>query len=198
MTSDRNRIEHANGPERASVDVPAAAPAYETGSLSVADIATPAAVAQAKQPVTVPLRQAPKSARGDSARQVPGVAPDRGAAVQTMRVAAVTPSALPEQKQPTFPEERPSLKSERAAIELAQALVRSGDPAAALRSLSNHQRWYPNPQLGPEAMLVRIEALRRLGQLLDAQRLGLQFLAAQPDGPYSQRVRSLLNLPTTP
>jgi hypothetical protein len=109
-----------------------------------------------------------------------------------------TPSAVAAQQLPSLPTEQPSLQSERATIERAQALVRRGDSAAALRTLAEYSRRYPQPQLAPEATLVRIEALRELGQLSDAQRLGRQYLESQPDGPYAPRVRTLLNLPAAP
>ena len=204
MTPERNRIERTSEPERASGDMPAVASARETGSLpatdslpKLEDIAVPAAVVQTAATSTRPL---PKLARAEveGARPISSVTLDRGETKVSMQTAAVPSSALPEPQQPESPEERPSLKSERATIELAQAFVRNGDPAAALRTLSEHLRRYPKPQLGPEATLVRIEALLKLGLLTDAQRLGMQFLASQPDGPYAQRVRSLLNLPAAP
>jgi hypothetical protein len=111
-------------------------------------------------------------------------------------VAADAPSALPH-NQALVTKKPPSLRSERAAIEAAQALVHRGNPAAALRALDELQRQWPKPQLAPEATLIHIEALLKLGQLPQAKQLGSQFLTSQPDGPYAQRVRSLLNSSST-
>ena len=53
-------------------------------------------------------------------------------------------------------------------------------------------RRFSKPRLGPEARLLRLEALVASGRVDRAAKLGKRLLAEQPDSAYGQRVRSLL------
>jgi TolA-binding protein len=201
--AERDPLAHTTGSGRAVLDAPTATSSHDPGSSigatpEVVNSATHANLVGVKQPTAASARQPLKSVREGillDGASVDHLTAGRAEAAYTTESAAVTPSAVPTQVQPPTPQRQQSfLQSERATIELAQALVRSGDPAAALRTLSAHALRYPKPQLAPEAMLVRMEALLELGQVSEAQRLGSRFLLAHPDGPYAQRVRSLLNL----
>jgi hypothetical protein len=72
-----------------------------------------------------------------------------------------------------------------------EALVGS-DPAAALAALERHHRRFGGGALGPEATVLRIEALLQNGDRAGAARLAREFLAAHPGSPHASRVRSLL------
>jgi hypothetical protein len=196
----RARLDRGNAPARAAEETPAVVPIHESEPSPVAvslpsteDVTAPAAIDKAKPVRAAPPPEFTKSPGNTAGTTQPaGTASDHGQPKTTADLNESTPSveSAPNEKQP-------SLRSERAAIEQAQAQVHRGDPTAALRTLAELQRQVPKPQLAPEAMLVRIEALLKLGRLSEAQRLGSQFLASQPDGPYAQRVRSLLNAATT-
>jgi len=132
-----------------------------------------------------------RSARpGEGARRVSPAAADQGPTANR----APAPTGAQVREKPAPSESWPSLGLERALIDKARELARNGDPAAALRTLSEHRRQYAKPQLGPEATLVRIEALLKQGRSSEARTLGSHFLASQPDAVYAQRVRSLLQL----
>jgi HAMP domain-containing protein len=93
---------------------------------------------------------------------------------------------------------RTRLSEELSALDDARQTLSAGDPSATLRRLDAFDRNCAQPSLGPEAMLLRIEALLALGRIDPARRLGEQLLAKQPDSAYGQRVRSLLaGAPTT-
>ena len=49
--------------------------------------------------------------------------------------------------------------------------------------------------MGPEATVLRVEALVRAGDRSAAARVGNAFLAGNPQSPYATRIRSLLGAP---
>jgi len=50
-------------------------------------------------------------------------------------------------------------------------------------------------KLGPEATVLRIDALTQRGDRAAASAMGDRFLAAHPHSPYADRVRSILSVP---
>jgi hypothetical protein len=89
----------------------------------------------------------------------------------------------------------PSLTEEIAAVDAARVALAAGDTSGALRALDDHDRKFPGGVLGPEATVVRIEALSLRGDHAAAVRLANAFLAAHPQSPHAQHLRSLLALP---
>ena len=86
----------------------------------------------------------------------------------------------------------PDLGAEVVALEEARRELSSGNAAASLDLLDAYDRRFPKPRLGPEARLLRLEALVATGRVDRAAKLGERLLAEQPDVAYGQRVRSLL------
>jgi hypothetical protein len=84
------------------------------------------------------------------------------------------------------------LSGEIAALEGARRALAGGKPQAALRALEEYSRSFPERRLASEASVLRIEALNAAGEKARARRLAEDFLRANPNGPYEQRVRSLL------
>jgi hypothetical protein len=91
-----------------------------------------------------------------------------------------------------------SLTEEVAALDGAREALASGDAARALRGLDEHDRRFPGGMLGPEATVLRIEALLLRGDRASAARLGGAFLDAHPRSPHASRLRSLLGLGLPP
>jgi hypothetical protein len=87
----------------------------------------------------------------------------------------------------------PSLAAEIASLSAVQRTLSTGDAASALRELDAHTRAFPSPVLGPETLLVRVEALVSLGRGAEAKQLGAAFLTSNPTSAHAQRIRSLLN-----
>lgn len=58
--------------------------------------------------------------------------------------------------------------------------------------LDRHQRLFSTPALGPEASLLRIEALVNLGDRYDASSVAVRLLAAHGEPSYRERVRGML------
>jgi TolA-binding protein len=85
-----------------------------------------------------------------------------------------------------------SLTAELAAVDQARAAVLSHDYGQALRLLDDYAHRFPKRQLASEATVLRVESLAGRGDHDGAARVGRAFLQNHPNGPYAQRVRSLI------
>ena len=84
----------------------------------------------------------------------------------------------------------PSLFEEQRIIESARAAVARGDTRSAFALLDNYERAYASKQFWPEALALRVEALRSSGQLAAARALAADFAQKYPHHPLLQRVQS--------
>jgi len=84
----------------------------------------------------------------------------------------------------------PSLFEEQRSIESARAAVARGDVASALSTLDGYERAYAQGQFGPEALALRIEALRSKGDLGRARSLAAEFRQRYPHHPLLSRVQA--------
>lgn len=97
---------------------------------------------------------------------------------------------------PASPRPAPtSLTGEIASLDAAREALAAGDASRALRALDEHDRKFPGGMLGPEATVLRIEALALRGDRASAARLGNAFLDAHPRSPHANRVRTLIGAP---
>jgi hypothetical protein len=85
-----------------------------------------------------------------------------------------------------------SVHAELGTLEQARGALSAGDPARALSILDAYSTRYPRGSMGPEATVLRVEALVRAGDPSAAARVGNAFLAGNPHSPYAERIRSLL------
>lgn len=90
------------------------------------------------------------------------------------------------------PAEQSSLAYEIELLDLARRNLAQGNPAAALAALDRRQVEIPSGALGPEATVLRVEALLRSGDRNAAAALANGFLAQNPSGPHAVRIRRLL------
>lgn len=90
---------------------------------------------------------------------------------------------------------RDSLSAELAALDRARSALSSRDTQLTLRLLDEYAQRFPKRRLNTEAAVLRIEALAARGDRAGAARLGKEFLARQPNGPYARRVSSLIAEP---
>jgi outer membrane protein assembly factor BamD (BamD/ComL family) len=77
-------------------------------------------------------------------------------------------------------------------LDQARSSIDHGDPAQGLSILDAYASRFPHPIMGPEASILRIEALVKTGDHAGAKRAGEAFLRANPTSPYAPRVQSLL------
>lgn len=139
--------------------------------------AVPVAAAAPKLPASEPI-EAPAAAPlagnvSPEAEPVPAVAPPK-----------VTAHAAPSTED--------SLSDELAMIEQARTAVVHQDYAQALRLLDDYRHHFAKHRLRSEATVLRIEALAGRGDRDAASRVGREFLQNHPNGPYAQRVRSVI------
>jgi hypothetical protein len=88
--------------------------------------------------------------------------------------------------------QKPGLSDELGSLDRARQALVAGDAGRSLRLLDDYHRRFPQPKLGTEAAVLRIEALAASGQRARASELGAKFLARHGKGPYGARVRSLI------
>jgi hypothetical protein len=91
---------------------------------------------------------------------------------------------------PAAAKSEPSLFQEQRIIESARAAVARGDARTAFSLLDDYERTYASKQFRPEALALRIEALRNSGQLGAARALAAEFAQKYPHHPLLQRVQS--------
>jgi hypothetical protein len=114
--------------------------------------------------------------------------PPRALAPPPVDPAPPTPTTAPP------PPRAASLSDEIAALDAANKALATGDAAGALRAADDHDRRFPGGVLGPEATVVRIEALALRGDREAATRMARAFLDAHPASPHAKHLRSLLGL----
>jgi hypothetical protein len=85
-----------------------------------------------------------------------------------------------------------SLFEEQRIIESARAAVARGDARSAFSLLDDYERAYASKQFRPEALALRIEALRSNGQLGAARALAAEFGQKYPHHPLLQQVQAAL------
>lgn len=158
--------------------------------------ATPAPIVAAEAPVSPAPRQA-ANAPARAAEEAP--APPEAEPAPASPPPAADPASARKADAPrahtSAEPERSALTEEIASLDVAREALASGNAARALQALDQHDRAFPHALLGPEATVLRIEALAQRGDRAGAARLGEAFLAAHPRSPAASRVRSLIGAP---
>jgi hypothetical protein len=96
---------------------------------------------------------------------------------------------------PSAPVEGASITNEIRMLDAARRAQAGGDAAGAIRALDDYKREYPRGALAEESVLIRIEALARLGNVTAARSLAKKFRATHPDSPHLRRIDSILAEP---
>ena len=117
------------------------------------------------------------------------------------RTAARAPTVIEAPVQPPAPPTAPvlqptaaepiQLSEEIALLDRARAALQSRAPDRALSLLAQHADRFAHPALGPEAEVLRIEALVQNRDLPAAKTLAKRFLSAHPHSPLADRVTKL-------
>jgi hypothetical protein len=85
------------------------------------------------------------------------------------------------------------LREEAAVIDEAREAVATGNAARALRALEAHGRRFARPLFQPEALYLKMQALRLQGDEPGARAVAQQLLAAYPNGTQASAARALLS-----
>jgi len=143
-----------------------------------------------------------------SRSRVPPPAPPPAVSIEETPTAAPTASAdvdLPPPEPSTSVEAHrvpapsaraSSLADEVAALEVARAAIARHDAAAALAAIARYEHDFPKRSLGPEATMLRIEALVQQGNRAAALPLAKRLLGA--NRTYEARIRTLFPELATP
>jgi outer membrane protein assembly factor BamD (BamD/ComL family) len=84
------------------------------------------------------------------------------------------------------------LRDQAEVLDGARALLAAGDGRGALGRVAEYDRRFPAGPLHEEALLLRIEALTRLGERGPAAALAHRFLETYPASVHGERVAALV------
>jgi TolA-binding protein len=84
------------------------------------------------------------------------------------------------------------LAEEVRSIDAARLHVSSGRAAAALALLDDYEKTFPKPGFAPEALYLRMEALKQLGQSAAARTIAERLARKYPNSPQAPRARQVL------
>ena len=87
-----------------------------------------------------------------------------------------------------------SLSEQVQSLDRARVLLASSNPAAALREILHYRSAWPKGVFLTEASVLEIEALAARGEQSLAATRAAAFVAAHPDSPQAERLRSLIPL----
>jgi len=88
-----------------------------------------------------------------------------------------------------------TVSDEVALVDKARDALRRGDPSSCLSLLEIRRRSVRGGVLIPEAAILRIDALRAIGQRERATQEAKRFYHDYPNSPLVERIRSLLDAP---
>jgi hypothetical protein len=185
------------GPRPPAVVAPLPPPASHPDKVVDVSSGPPAAPVEVKPVRTeepVPRPSADDQTPRDPTPSVHRTSPARLArSAEPSRLSALPPSPAPLRDPAIVPAADDTLTAEVTALDEARRALAASDPGLALLSLDAYDRLFALRRLGPEASVLRLEALIAEGRADQARQLGDQLLAAEPEGAYAQRVRSLLS-----
>jgi hypothetical protein len=127
----------------------------------------------------------PVSTRGGAAR-ASSASPARGTGAELEAPRAVASSAVVPESGPT------GLAVEVAVLDRARAALARKDPSAALAELDRYSRLAGSGALVRESALLRIQALRDLGQKAEAAGLAAHVAAEDQQGLVGERAQELV------
>jgi outer membrane protein assembly factor BamD (BamD/ComL family) len=111
-------------------------------------------------------------------------------ALTVSAAAAIGALGGPEGHTPS-PEAGARLDRETAALLAARQALDANDGAKALALLDKHDKDFPDGILGPDARMLRVEALAAAGKNADAVAAADAFLADFPHHPEAARIRGI-------
>ena len=108
------------------------------------------------------------------------------------RATATRALSAPLAEQPPAPVEAATLAQELMALDAARTAVAHQQPRRAIALLDAYARAYPDGTLGPEAEILRIDALSQGGQRAAARHHAEAFVRRYPSSVLAARARQYL------
>jgi len=180
------------------------------GAGAVMGLVATSAVAVVTQP-NAPAPQAPRakiaSAKpstpektASESRATPAIAPEvieLPAAAKSPAPSSAAPSvatAPPALAVPSAPDSDAQLAAELSLLDRARQALAAGNASSAVRSLNDFDSRFAHPNLLPEALYLRLEALTQQGDRPGTEAVARRLLRASPEGPHAARARAVLGL----
>jgi hypothetical protein len=143
------------------------------------------ASAHSKRTSATPPSEAPSAQSAEAIpTSPPNVAEDPGTAPTVAPTEPARPGAAPSAS-------NDDLIEGVSVLELARSAISEGDPARALRIVSEYERQFPKGDLREEAAAIRIEALIASGKDAEALAAANRFLTTSPNSPHARHVRAM-------
>jgi hypothetical protein len=164
-----------------ALPAPSAAPARVSKAIAPSAVVKPHAggVPAAAEAPEVPAEPAPVAA--------PAVL--SAAPVSSLVAPTPQPLSVPAEVDPAAP-----LAAELALLDNARAALAASDAVRALRALNDYDARFPRPNLAPEALYLRLEALTLQGDKTGTEAVARRLLRSYPMGPHAARARSVLGI----
>ena len=86
------------------------------------------------------------------------------------------------------------LAAELALLDDARQALAASSATRALRSLNDYDLRFEHPNLAPEALYLRLEALTLQGDKAGTEAVARRLLGSYPRGPHAARARSVLGI----
>ncbi|HET7543034.1 MAG TPA: hypothetical protein VFK05_24340 [Polyangiaceae bacterium] len=86
------------------------------------------------------------------------------------------------------------LAAEVSVLDRARQALALGDASGAVRSLNDYDARFTHPNLLPEALYLRLEALTLQGDQPGSKAVARRLLRSFPEGPHAARARAVLGL----
>ena len=178
-----------------AVSAPQPTPAPQPAAASKNDgaprpIATEAHfVAQAIAAAPPEARAEPASSAAPALASASAPAPVASAPAAPPIAATQSPISVPAEVDPRAP-----LAAELALLDAARQALAAGNASSALRSLDDYDARFERPNLAPEALYLRLEALTLQGDTPGTQAVARRLLRSYPSGPHAARARAVLGL----
>lgn len=146
--------------------------------------------------VAVTTRGEPAAVSSSSPARTASFVASARAAPQPQVVESVAPpapsprtSTVVRQRSPSLSAPSTALAAEVAELERARTLLSQGDSDRTLGVLDEYASRFAQPQLAPEAALLRIRALSAGGRVEAARELARRLLMGNPSPEYATQVR---------
>jgi hypothetical protein len=166
-----------------------ALPAPDAAPAAAVKVTAPAALARGRSGIvpTTPLL--------DEERAQPELpaAPVMASASAAPPVALSAPAPQPLSVSAEVDPKAP-LAAELALLDSARQALAAGNAARALQSLNDYDVRFEHPNLAPEALYLRLEALTLQGDKSGTQAVARRLLRSYPTGPHAARARFVLGI----
>ena len=166
------------------------APTRSVAATPTAQKSAPLVLPKAPPPAATSIPAVPVASEEPAA---PALKPPTAAALpaptNSLGAPSAAPLSVPAEVDPSAP-----LAAELALLDSARQALAQGNAAHALRSLDDYDAQFRHPNLAPEALYLRLEALTLRGDKAGTLAVARRLLQAYPSGPHAARARSVLGL----